>query len=661
MNKRLARMLEPRFRLCFITLVIFAIVSFFVKPWLAAIELAVTLLVYLQFRLVTYKRNREVLQYVESMMYDMDIATNDSMINFPLPMAILKLDTNEIIWFNNQFMSIADKQERTFETHMRDIMPDFDVHWVLEGKNVCPTEQKIGDKYYNVFGNVVRSGDSGSGLLITLYWVEVTERVKLADELQRTRQIVSLFVIDNYEELMKGVDESRRSHILAEIDSKIGSWISPCHGILFKLERDRYVFIFEEQYLHKFREDKFSLLDTVRQVESSNGMRATLSIGVGKDGNDFDESYKFAQLAIDMSLSRGGDQAVVRNKYNFEFFGGHTKEVEKRTKVKSRVMANALAELIKDSSNVFVMGHKNADNDSVGAAIGLMSIIRKFGKTGHVVFNRQDCTADALYRKLKAEPSYENVFITAEDAMLEADGNTLLIVVDTNRPEYVESQSLLESINKVAVIDHHRRAAEYIDYAVVNFHEPYASSTCELVSELLQYLVETPDVLKCEAEALLSGIVLDSKNFSLKTGVRTFEAAAFLRRAGADTVEIKKLFQNDFASYVHRAEIVKMAQMYNENIAIATYNGESDRLTAAQAADELLNITKVQASFVIYKSKDLICISARSLGNINVQIILEKLGGGGHLATAGAQIKNSTLQQVHDQLISAIKEVIGDN
>lgn len=659
MNKRLVRMLEPRFRLCFASLIIFAVISFFFQPIVAGVELFVVLVVYLQFRRVTYKRNREVLQYMESMMYDVDVATNDSMINFPMPMAILKLDTNEIIWYNNQFMAMTDKQERVFETHMRDVMPDFDMHWALEGKSMCPTEQKIGDRYYNVFGNMVRSGDA-AGLLITLYWVEITDHVKLLEEFQRTRQIVSLLVIDNYEELMKGVDESRRSTILAEIDSKIRRWIEPCHGIFFKLERDRYIFIFEEQYLGKFREDKFSVLEAVREVESSNGIRATMSLGIGKDGNDFDESYKFAQLAIDMSLSRGGDQAVVRNKFNFEFFGGHSKELEKRTKVKSRVMANSLAELIKDASSVVIMGHKNSDNDSVGAAVGLMSIVRKYGKQGNIVLNKQDNTADSLYKKIKAEAVYKNVFISAEDAMLDADGNTLLIVVDTNRPQYVESTALLESINKVAVIDHHRRAAEYIENAVLNFHEPYASSTCELVSELLQYIVETPDVLKCEAEALLAGIVLDTKNFTMKTGVRTFEAAAFLRRAGADTVEIKRLFQNDLTSYVNRAEIVKMAQMYNENIAIAAYNGESDRITAAQAADELLNITKVQASFVIYNSKDLVCISARSLGNINVQIILEKLGGGGHLATAGAQIKDTTVEEVYEKLIQAIHQVVDE-
>ncbi len=467
-----------------------------------------------------------------------------------------------------------------------------------------------------------------------------------------------LLLLDNYDELMKGVSDSGRSVLLAQIDSKIGAWADPANGILLKYERNRYLFIFEEQYLKRFCDEKFSLLDDVRKIVSQTGVTATLSIGVGKDGATFFDNYKSAQLSIDMSLSRGGDQAVVRGKFNFEFFGGHTQEMEKRTKVKSRVMANALAELIKDASNVLVMGHKNADNDCVGAALGIMSLVRKYGKNGNVVLNLEETPSEALCRRVMKTEEYRDLFITAEDAMIDADQNTLLIVVDVNRPQYVESEPLLESVSKIALIDHHRRSADYIQNATFHFHEPYASSACELVTELMQYLLESGDILQCEAEALLAGIVLDTKNFTMKTGVRTFEAAAFLRRAGADTVEVKRLFQNDLTAYVGRADIVKTAKMYHGNVAIAAYNGPSDRATAAQAADELLNITKVQASFVLYKAYDTIVISARSLGNINVQVILEKLGGGGHLVTAGAQIKDATMEEVLEQLTEAIDSVL---
>lgn len=662
MNKRFMRMLEPRFRLCFIMLIVFALSSFFIYPWLAAVELLLVFLVYLQFRYTYLKRNRDVVQYVETMIYHVDAATKDSLIHFPLPMAILRLDSNEILWYNDQFLSMTGSHEHVFETHMPDIMPELSLHWLLEGKKECPTDIKIGDRSFRVLGNLVRPDfEQGKGdILATLYWLENTELVKVRRELNDTKQIVSIIMIDNFDEIMNGVDDSGRSAILAEIDAKIGKWIEPARGIILKSERDRYIFLFQEQYFEAYRNDKFSLLDAVREVVSVNAIHATLSIGIGKDGQSFYENYKSAQLAIEMSLSRGGDQAVIRNKFNFEFFGGRTDGVEKRTKVKSRVMSTALAELIKDASNVLVMGHKNADNDSVGAAIGIMAITRRLGKNGSIVIRQQESNAEALCQMISKEPYYQDVFISAEDAMVEADGNTLLVVVDTNRPLYVESQSLLESVNKIAVIDHHRRAAEYIENAVLNFHEPYASSTSELVTELLQYITEAPELLRCEAEALLAGIALDTKNFTMKTGVRTFEAAAYLRRAGADTVAVKRLLQNDLDSYVRRAQIVKLAKIHRGSIAIAAYEGASDRVTAAQAADDLLNITKVQASFVLYQSGDGVIISARSLGNINVQIILEKLGGGGHLGTAGAQIRGKSIQEVLKELISAIDQVVED-
>lgn len=662
MNKRFMRMLEPRFRLCFVMLVIFALSSFFIYPWLAAVELAVVLLVYLQFRYTAMKRNRDIMQYVENMMYNVDAATKDSLINFPLPMAIVKLDSDELIWYNDEFMQLTDSHEHVFETHMLDMMPELSLHWLAEGKRECPTDVKVGQRSFRVLGNLVRTDlESSKGdVLATLYFLENSELRNLQKDFQDTRQIVSILLIDNFDEIMNGVDDSGRNAILAAIDEKIAKWIEPAHGIIIHSERDRYVFLFQNQYFEQYREERFVLLDAVREVVSVNGIHATLSIGIGKDGASFYENYKNAQLAIEMSLSRGGDQAVIRNAIQFEFYGGRTEEVEKRTKVKSRVMSNALAELIKDASGVLVMGHKNADNDSIGAAVGILAMARKLGKNGNIVLRTQESNAEALCKMVMCDPHYADAFISAEDAMVEADRNTLLVVVDTNRPQYVESEPLLESVNKVAVIDHHRRAAEYIENALLNFHEPYASSTCELVTELLQYLLGKPDLLRCEAEALLAGIVLDTKNFTLKTGVRTFEAAAFLRRAGADTVAVKRLLQNDLDDYVRRAQIVKLAKIYKGCIAIAAYDGASDRVTAAQAADELLNITKVQASFVLYQASDSVIISARSLGNINVQIILEKLGGGGHLGTAGAQVRGKTMQEVYKELVSAIDQVVED-
>ena len=385
----------------------------------------------------------------------------------------------------------------------------------------------------------------------------------------------------------------------------------------------------------------------------------TLSIGVGKDAGSFEENFSFANLATEMALSRGGDQAVIKNRYNFEFFGGRGMEVETRTKVKSRVTANALAELMKDSSQILVMGHKLSDLDCIGAAVGICCIARKLGKNAKIIVDPINNASHKLINELKATPEYKDAFISPDEGIVRADSRTLLVVVDTNRPEQVESRNLLESCTRVSVIDHHRRAASYIKNAALTFHEPYASSACELISELLQELVEQDDISRCEAEAVLSGIVLDTKNFTIRTGERTFEAAAFLRRAGADTSEVKKLLQNDMAHTVAKYSILQCARVYRDSIAIAVPDTEQDRVVAAQAADELLNVSGIQASIVAYPTaQGGVVISARSIGDINVQLILEKLGGGGNKSAAGAQIANMSIRDAVNTICASIDEYL---
>ncbi|MBQ5504019.1 MAG: DHH family phosphoesterase, partial [Oscillospiraceae bacterium] len=351
----------------------------------------------------------------------------------------------------------------------------------------------------------------------------------------------------------------------------------------------------------------------------------------------------------------------IKNKYTFEFFGGKTSQAEKRTKVKSRVMASSLSELMRDATKVFIMGHKHSDLDAVGSAIGLCCAARVMGKKPKVVVDYQSSMAKELIDKVKTLPEYQDVFINPQDAILAVDGGSLLIVVDTNRPEQVESENLLLSVNRVAVIDHHRRAATYIQNAALSLHEPYASSACELVTELLQYMVEQSDILRYEAEALMSGIVLDTKNFTLRTGGRTFDAAAFLRRAGADTSDVKRLLQSDIQTAKARYAIVQKAKIYKAGIAIAAPESAENRVIAAQAADELLNIAGINASFVVFPSESTIDISARSIGDINVQVILEKLGGGGNKNQAGAQIREKTQKDVVRDLLTAIDAYLEDN
>ncbi len=658
MKKRFGKWIEPRFLVSFIALFVFSVISFFVSDIsLASAELAISIILFLAFFINAEKREAKLKKNIEKTVVAMNQANRDATIDFPMAMAVVKWDSGEIVWGNSTFVDMVGKRDYIFEEKLFELIPEFDLTWVSEGKKESPQEIGISGNTYRVYGNIFRPDAEESSALLTLYWLDVSDYTRSIEEFERSRQVVSVIMIDNYAEVMNGLNDAECSGIIAEVDKRLAEWTHPSNAIFMKYERDKYLYIFQQRYLEKYCGEKFAILDSVREIESKNGIKVTLSIGIGKDGENFKENHKNARLAIDMALSRGGDQAVIRDKFSFDFFGGRSQELEKRTKVKSRVMANALSGLIGSSSGVMIMGHKNADNDSIGAAVGIACIARKIGKRASIVVGPKN-SADALIKKIKTDHIYDGAFITEEDALLDADSETLLVVVDTNRLGVVESPALLESANKVAVIDHHRRGTDYIDGAVLSFHEPYASSTCELVTELLQYIVETRDILNCEAEALLSGIVVDTKKFSMKTGVRTFEAAAYLKRAGADTTELKRILQDDIDTYVKRAEIVKLARMYRDRVAVVEYNGASDRKISAQAADELLTISGVQASFVLYRDQEDINISARSLGEINVQVILEKLGGGGHFDTAGAQVQGKTMEEVSEVLKKAIDDVI---
>ena len=423
------------------------------------------------------------------------------------------------------------------------------------------------------------------------------------------------------------------------------------------MDRDRYIFIFEKRHFDEITKNRFTLVESIHSIVNLTGIHATVSIGVGLDGASYDEDYSFATLAEDMALSRGGDQAVVKNKFNFEFFGGRGAEVETRTKVKSRVMANSLSRLVQDASQVFIMGHRYADLDALGAAVGVRCIARRFHCPAKIVLDMEKNAVGPLLTALHDEEEYKTAFISPQEALLEADSRTLLVVVDTNRPEQAEDESLLTACsNRLAVIDHHRRAATYIKNATLTLYEPNASSACELVTELMQELCEPADILPFEADAVLSGIVLDTKNFTIRTGDRTFDAAAFLRRSGADTTRVKKLFQNGMEETMERYDIMKQARIY-KGIAVVAAQETQNRIVAAQAADELLNISGVNASAVLYPTDDGgVAVSARSIGDVNVQVLLESLGGGGNRSAAGAQIANCSLRDAVNKLFAAIDE-----
>ena len=658
MNKKLFQLLAPRFGLYFLVMAAFAVITILLgRVDVAVGELLLVAILYGVYWGTMVRRRREAASYLEQLVGSMDGATRDSTLNCPLPVAMFRPDTDEVVWTNDRFLRLTGEQEGMFDTKMDDLVPGFDGRWLLEGKNECPQEVNIGERRYQVFGSVARTtGQEEEGALATTYWVDVTELANTRDIYKATRPAVALFLLDNYEDTIKGQEDSVRSAMLSAVTQKFTQWTADADGILCRLDRDRYLFLFEEQYLEGYKAEKFSLLDNIRTIQSPSGIPVTVSIGVGVDGDSLAEMFRFASLSAEMALSRGGDQAVVKNRFNFEFYGGRAKETEKRTKVKSRVMASALGELVADASCVLVMGHKAADMDAVGAAVGVCAIARKKGIPHYIIREGNPTPADDLCRRVEKMEEYRGVFLDSQEALLRADSRSLLVVVDTNRPEQVSSLEVLKSCNKVAVIDHHRRAATYIEGAALNFHEPYASSASELVTELIGYLMDPMDLLRGEAEALMAGLMLDTKNFTMRTGGRTFEAAAFLRRAGGDTGEVKKLFQTDLADTVAKYAIIQNAKPYRQNIAIAAVDHAVGRVTAAQAADELLNIAGIQASFVLYQDGDRVVISARSMNDTNVQVILEALGGGGNASAAGAQIPGKTVAEVNRMLLTVLDQ-----
>ncbi len=659
---KLTRLLAPRIGLYFGVMLAFAGVTALLGETQAAVaELIVVGVLLVACGASALRRKREADQYLKELMDSMDQATRDSTLNCPLPLVMFRPDTDEVVWSNDRFLRLTEDQERMFDTKMSNLAPNFDSRWLLEGKSECPGEVELGHRRYQVFGDMARpTAGKEEGLLATTYWLDVTELADTRDIFKATRPVLALLLLDNYEDAIKGQDENIRSAMLSEISQRFSRWAERAHGVFCRLDRDRFLFLFEEQYLEEYKEEKFSLLDSVREVVNPAGIPATVSIGVGVDGDTFEELYRFANLSVEMALSRGGDQAVVKNRFTFEFFGGRSKETERRTKVKSRVMASAMGELVADASCVMVMGHRSPDFDAVGAAVGVCAIARMKGVRHYIIREAGGTPADELYDRVARMPQYEGVLLDPQEAMLRADSRSLLVVVDTNRPEQVQNRELLDSCNKVAVIDHHRRAATYIEGADLNFHEPYASSASELVSELIGYLMEPTDLFPGEAEALMAGLMLDTKNFTMRTGGRTFEAAAMLRRAGGDTGEVRKLFQTDLDDAVAKYGLIQNAKMYRRDIAIAASEHSVGRVTAAQAADELLNIAGIGASFVLYPDGERVIVSGRSLSDTNVQVILEALGGGGNAGAAGAQIPGKSVGQVLEELHAALDQYFDD-
>ena len=655
MDKKLKRMFQPTFTGCFVVMICFCFAAGIMQNlYLAGIGIALTMIMLIVYGVAGRRRRRDIHAFVQNAFKTADFT--DSGTECPLPMAMVRLGDNGVVWASDRFVNLTSMKETLPEQTINQLLPGLKMDWLANGKSEYPYDVKLGSRRYHIYGTLVHPEEHAGVMMGMIYLSDMTEMYQVRDEYIRSRPVVAIILVDNYEELTMNLSESVISTMDADINNAITTWAEVYHGLLRKLERNRYLLVFEKRDLDDALQDKFSVLEDVHGIVNPTGLAASISIGMGVDGKDFEESYNFAALSIEMALSRGGDQAVVKDRLDFNFFGGRAKEADRRSKVRSRVTANSLLELIGNSSQVFIMGHKNADMDAVGAAMGVACLCRKKNKKFHIVLDQEKNVSKQLLSEIMQVPEYAHVFLSGEEALLQADNRSTLIVVDTNRPDQVECLPLLDAMSRVCVIDHHRRASEYIDPVVVNLHEPYASSTAELVTELLQYSVDKSDVLPIEAKSLMAGIFLDTKNFNVRTGERTFEAAAVLRRYGADTVEVKKLLQNDFQETMAKYQIIKSARLYRKEIAIAALNTGTTRVLAAQAADEMLNISGITCSFVLYPDGDNVNISARSIGDANVQMILEPLGGGGNTATAGAQIANTSIQVVLDNLVASIEK-----
>lgn len=602
-------------------------------------------------------RSDEWSRFVEDLSENLDVAGRNTLSKIPMPLVIVN-NEGKILWTNSNFVQLASKN--TYGKDITTIIKDFNVQKVLEKHITMFEKVPFENEIYNVMISPieVKSDKQGKKYILILYFINKTDYYTIYEMYNDNKQIVALIEVDNYDEVIKNTEDAVRPVLIAEIDKRINSFANLYQGLIRKYDDNKYIMIFENKYLNQIVEKKFDILDNLREIDIGNKIPVTLSIGIGKNADTIQNLHQYAIAAKDLALGRGGDQAVIKDGDRLSFYGGKSKEVEKRTKVKARVIAHAISELIIQSKDVIIMGHDSPDIDSIGAAVGICSGCRQKGKKAYILLNKIDSSVEKIVEKFKLSNVHQGIFINPDTALATAEKNTLLVIVDVHRKSFVELPELLDRVSNIVIIDHHRKSIDFIDNATITYIEPYASSTCELVTEILQYLVEKPKLDELEAQTLMAGIYVDTKNFIFKTGVRTFEAAGYLKRQGADLIEVRKLFADDFKTYQERERLVLNAQIKN-GIAIASQTDPvKNNLIVPQAADELLKIDGVEASFVLAASGDEVIVSGRSLGDINVQLILESLGGGGHITIAGAKLSNVTVEEAKQKLYEAINNYL---
>lgn len=610
------------------------------------------------------KNKDELLDRIEQATSDLNSGAKINLINSPIPLVLIETD-GRIKWKSRTF--VEEFQNTDMSTYLTSLVKEIKLDLDKDDTKATIVKQfNVNKKIYKINGVVVKKRrdkrKNGQEYMLNLYFIDETKYNTLFDKYNNSKTCIGLAMIDNYEDIIQRAMPEEKLELLANIEKELIEWINGNGGLLIKTERDSFVFVFERQFLTEFEKDKFSILDKVKKIKTSNDIQITLSLSICNDGKNDYEKYKSALAGMDIVLGRGGDQAIVRKEDKIKFYGGKSLEVEKRTKVKARTISASITKAIKEADNVIVMGHSNIDIDAIGSALGIYRLVKTFDKDCYIASEPKGNSLEKFLDVLKENESddYSKVFVGEEDAEELITDNTLLFVLDTNRKSYAEFPELVDKISKIIVIDHHRKGTDAITDLIVSFHEVYASSTAELVTEIIQYNAEAVNLNLIEAEALYGGIMIDTKDFTFKTGVRTFEAAAYLRKYGVDIIRVKKWFQTDLESYNKISEIIKNVEIIEDNIGIAIYDKDDKNanLICAKAADELLTISDISASFVMALMGDKVCISGRSVGDINVQLILEKLGGGGHITLAGAQLEGFTLEDAKSELIIRINEYL---
>ncbi|PBI15352.1 phosphoesterase [Clostridioides difficile] len=658
-NKQTFKLNMPEINLYIIVIGISSIILLYYNLYVGCLFFCI--FVYMVFHnwRTTNIRRHEWTEYIQNLSLDIDETTKKAIINLPIPLCILEFDGN-ISWYNGKFYDMIGQKD-LLDKNIEDIVKNLNLRKVLNENKEMYTEINYKEKENTIIYNVIKNDqEKNPKYLMILYWIDKTEYLKVKQNYDDEKNAMMLIQVDGYDEVLKSAAEDKRALINVEVEKILSALELNSNGALRRTSKDKFFLVMHKKELKKLEAEKFSILDTIRHIDYGNNLPVTISIGIGIDGDTLNENLKLATGALDLALGRGGDQAVVKTKDKFVFYGGKSKAVEKKTKVKSRLIGHALREVIQQSDQVYIMGHKYPDMDAMGAAVGVYDICKSCNKTAHIVLQSVNESIEIFINKINENNYYKKLFIGKEEAIDNCTKNTLVVVVDTHRPNYTECEELLKLSEKVVVIDHHRRGVEFINDAVLLFHEIYVSSTCEMVTELVQYMDEDVTINKLTAEGLLAGISLDTKNFAFKTGVRTFEAASYLRKVGADTIEVKKFFNSDVKDFIIKAEIIQSTKIINNRICLAYSSTEIDSINViiAQTADELLNIKEVEASFVLGEKDDTIFISARSLGQINVHVLMEKLGGGGHIDIAGAQLKNVSLKEAYKMVNKIIEEYL---